>query len=61
MKRGLPPRPKVVLENGKRPCRGCGAAEEVKTPTPVEAFVKRLEAFQIEHERCVAAEPQVGR
>jgi 5-methylcytosine-specific restriction protein A len=26
VKRGLPPLPKVVLENGKRPCRGCGGA-----------------------------------
>lgn len=24
-KRGLPPIPRVVLANGKRPCRGCGA------------------------------------
>ena len=34
-------------------CERCGAEEQLKLPAPVSAFLKRNEAFAIEHQRCL--------
>lgn len=38
-------------------CLRCAKVETIPVPTPVEAFVLRMKAFAVEHERC---EPRTG-